>query len=389
MDQQLRERRAAERWFLDRGLPSVVTRRARLRSLWPRSAPVLAGFAVLDACTLAVYVLTGDTDVEIIGDIGPTETAVLVILALAIPLAWLAGWLVARMRSDRAETIVATSAVALVAALWVIERVRRDVSVRREIAGVLLEVSVIAVVLLLTAAGIGSVIGWAVRLTWAQLSATGTLLIRSLPVVLLTALVFFNTYIWVMAALITQTRFWLALFFLVALATVFVVSGTMEPARPVLEKATASARHEERLVGTPFENMPAALEADPLTRGERINVVFVLAASQLAQIAAAAAVTAGIFFVLGLIVVSPEILAAWTRTGSADGSMLGVTVPVPQALMYMTLFLGALTFMYVSAKSVGDGEYRSQFLDPLIDDLKLTLVARNRYRHDTLAQPVV
>jgi hypothetical protein len=29
---------------------------------------------------------------------------------------------------------------------------------------------------------------------------------------------------------------------------------------------------------------------------------------------------------------------------------------------------------------VGDGEYRTQFLDPLIDDLRLTLVARNRYR---------
>jgi hypothetical protein len=44
------------------------------------------------------------------------------------------------------------------------------------------------------------------------------------------------------------------------------------------------------------------------------------------------------------------------------------------------MFIGAMTFMYVSARAVGDGEYRSQFLDPLIDDLHLTLVARNRYR---------
>jgi hypothetical protein len=36
--------------------------------------------------------------------------------------------------------------------------------------------------------------------------------------------------------------------------------------------------------------------------------------------------------------------------------------------------------MYVSAKSAGDGEYRKQFLEPLSDDLQLTLVARNRYR---------
>ncbi len=57
-----------------------------------------------------------------------------------------------------------------------------------------------------------------------------------------------------------------------------------------------------------------------------------------------------------------------------------MTIPVPQALIQITMFLGALTFMYVSARAVGDADYRTQFLDPLIDDLRLTLVARNRYR---------
>lgn len=72
---------------------------------------------------------------------------------------------------------------------------------------------------------------------------------------------------------------------------------------------------------------------------------------------------------LGLILLSPELLAEWTRNGSSDGTLLGMTIAVPQALMHVTLFLAALTFMYVSARAVGDGEYRSQFLDPLIDDL--------------------
>lgn len=103
---------------------------------------------------------------------------------------------------------------------------------------------------------------------------------------------------------------------------------------------------------------------------------------QLAQIIAVAAVTAGIFFVLGVIVVSPAVLAEWTRgTESPNTEIFGITLPVSEALIRMTLFLGALTFMYVSAKSVGDGEYRKKFLDPLIEDVKLTLVARNRYRH--------
>jgi hypothetical protein len=57
-----------------------------------------------------------------------------------------------------------------------------------------------------------------------------------------------------------------------------------------------------------------------------------------------------------------------------------MTIPVPNALIQITLFLGALTFMYISARAVGDGDYRSRFFDPLIDDLRLTLDARGRYR---------
>jgi hypothetical protein len=106
----------------------------------------------------------------------------------------------------------------------------------------------------------------------------------------------------------------------------------------------------------------------------------VMAASQLTHIMAVAVVTAFIFFVLGLILLSPELLAAWTRNGSSDGTFLGMTVPVPGSLIQMTMFLGALTFMYISARAAADGDYRTQFLDPLVDDLQLTLVARGRYR---------
>jgi hypothetical protein len=44
------------------------------------------------------------------------------------------------------------------------------------------------------------------------------------------------------------------------------------------------------------------------------------------------------------------------------------------------MMLTAITFMYLAAKAVSDREYRAQFLDPLMDQLRLTLVARQRYR---------
>ena len=117
-----------------------------------------------------------------------------------------------------------------------------------------------------------------------------------------------------------------------------------------------------------------------------MNVGFVLALSQIVQVLTVAVVTAMIFFVLGLILLSPELLAAWTRDGASDGTVLGMTIPVPQSLIQITMFLGALTFMYISARAVGDADERSRFLDPLVEDLRLTMVARDRYRTFTAAR---
>jgi hypothetical protein len=380
MTSSIAARRAAERWFLDRGLPSVLTQRARLRAVWPRSAPTLTGYAVISACLLVIFLLTGRTHIDINGEPTTVERIVLAIIASALPLAAVGGWIVARMVTNQAQAVASTVSVAFSV---VAEAISGGPS------GLLATALTVALVLVLTAAGLGSVIGWAVRLTLSQLAAAGALLIRVLPVVLLSVLVFFNTYVWIMAATISRTRLWLAIGLLVMIAAVFVVSGTIERARPLLQSATASARHAERLVGTPFEEMPDPPEADPLTVGERFNVVFVLAATQIAQILTVAVVTASLFFLLGLILLSPALLAAWTRNGSNDGTLLDMTIPVPQALIHVTLFLAALTFMYISARAVGDGEYRSRFLDPSIDDLKLTLLARNRYRSNPVTPPDV
>jgi hypothetical protein len=183
-----------------------------------------------------------------------------------------------------------------------------------------------------------------------------------------------------MATLNSRMRIWLVIAFMAFIAIAFLVTGLLERVRPILASTTAHDTDADRLAGTPFEAMADPSSGYPLTRGERFNVVFVVAASQILQIATVAVVTASIFFTLGLLLLSPPVRADWTKNGPDQGTVLGMTLPVPQALIHVTMFLGALTFMYVSARAVGDGEYRKDFLDPLIDDLRLTLVARNRYR---------
>ena len=176
-------RRAAERWFLDNGLPSVVTRRGRWRGLWPRSAPVLAGWAALSTVGLVINLLVGNINVDIDREPTPVQWVVLAVLILTVPFLIITGWLVSRLRGTRNRFVAATiaAAVALVSA-----------AVTGDVTDVAVMALCVLIVPVLTATGLGSVLGWATRLAVSQFSLVGQLMMRALPVVLLTVLVFFN-----------------------------------------------------------------------------------------------------------------------------------------------------------------------------------------------------
>ena len=366
---------AAERWFFHHGLPAVLTAQARCRGLWPRSAPAFTGYAVMNVVLLVLHSLTGADEGAIIGELTTFAWIALLLTAMAVPVAVASGWLVSRLATARARTVASTVAVtvALVAD-----------QLNPGGLGPLAAVAVVIALLLLTASGIGSVLGWALRLTVAQIAVVGALVLRALPVVLLTVLVFFNHSVWDMASMISHGRMALVMLVLGLIAATFLVSGTVERARPVLALPAVAPESAARLRGTPFESMDDPPGSDPLTRAERLNVFVVLGVSQVVQVLTVAVLTAMIYFVLGLIVLSPELRATWTHGGSGDGTLLGITIPVPDALIQVDFFLAALTFMYLSAQAVSDDHYRARFLDPLIDDLQVTLIARDRYRSQGL-----
>jgi len=368
-------RRAADAWFLDRGLPAVLRPGALVRRLWPRSAPALAGFAVFMANSALVVAITGKHTIDIEGHPTRAEWFVLGLLVLVLPIAALIGWWVSRISTVRGRSLAATVAVTVAIAGGILGGPSP-----RILVNLILEAVVIAAILALTACGAGSILGWAVQMTMSNLAAAGSMVTRALPLLLLTILVFFNSPVWLMAATISRPRLWLALLFLTAIAAIFVVSVTRDRVKPMMDSDEPAHDHSTRLADTPFETMPDPASVRPISRVERFNVMFVVAASLLSQIFIIAAMASLLFLILGLIVLSPELLAAWTRNGRSDGTVLGMTIPVPDSLLQITFFLGALTFMYISARTVTDDDYRTRFFDPLIDDLRLTLTARNRYR---------
>lgn len=324
-----------------------------------------------------VVAITGKHTIDINGAPTRTEWFVLALLLLVLPLAAAIGWLASRISSHRARTL--TSGIAFLISIGgsLLGGLSPYV-----FANALANLTFVAVILVCTATGAGAVLGWGARITASNLAATGSLFVRALPVVLLTVLVFFNSYVWLMAAIVSRTRLWTALLFLAAIAAAFLVSSTLDKVLPILSPDAKTVDDDARLAGTPFADMPDRPRRVALSRSETANVFFVVALSQIIQVLTVSIGTAAIFFTLGLILLSPELLAEWTRDSPADGQVLGMTLPVPQALIQISMFLAALTFMYLSARAVTEAERR--FLDPIIDDLRLTLVARDRYRTFTV-----
>lgn len=377
------DRVAAEQWFLRHGLPSVLTPRARWRRLWWRSTPALASLAVLFAAVRIISLISGDADIDIDNNPTPGELVIIAVLLISVPVALATGWAVSRMSNRRGIVAAVSLAVCVVV----------DVAPGDPLAvftELISTVILVAAIMALNGIGVGSVLGWSIRLTLVHLKSVGGLFTRALPVLLLTVLVFFNGPVWSMATTISRPRIWLLILFMVGVAGTFTFTGIVDRVKPVLADSAARERDVEQLLDTPFEAMPdpgpASFVVTPLSRGERTNVVFVVAVSQFVQIAVVAAMTAVIFLVMGMLALTPQLLQRLTVDGDWQGTWLGMTLPIPQALIHVAMFLGALTFMYVSARAAGDGEYRAQFLDPLMDDLRLTLVARDRYRTATAAQ---
>src|ERR1700722_6285564 len=144
------QRRAADAWFLDRGLPAVLRPGALVRRLWPRSAPALAGFAVFMANSAAIVAATGKHTIDINGHPTRTEWFILALLVLVLPIAVFVGWLVSRISTVRGRTVAATVAMAVAIAGGTLGGPSP-----RIVMDLLFEAVIVAAILALTACGAG------------------------------------------------------------------------------------------------------------------------------------------------------------------------------------------------------------------------------------------
>jgi hypothetical protein len=374
------DERQVHEWFLQRGLPLVLTGRVRSRRLMERSAPMVSGLGAVTALTLSAAELTGgDPDLGYVLRLGVIAAALIVApfvmntLRRTVTRLGLAG------RRSAALLVMATFVAVMPVAVngWSTAALAE--------APVFLMLSLLAI--WLTYVGFGSIALWAFRFAWLQLGALGTLMSRALPFLMLTVVVYFTGELWQLSARVTRQRLWETIAFLALVAILFMVTTIRDEVRALREERAEDQNPAELLAGTPLAVAPGHQPPrTPLSRGERVNVVAVMLVAQAIQVVLFTAGLFAFFLALGVIAIPDEVTVLWSAEETCAegqppcaGTWFGIHLPVPQTVVHMSLFVSVLSGLYFTVSTSVDPLYRERFFDPLIADVAVSLAGRDAY----------
>ncbi|WP_410576601.1 hypothetical protein [Amycolatopsis sp. lyj-108] len=382
------DRRAADAWFRRRGLPMVIHRRRRGAGMLRRSTPGLVFLSLLDLLLAGLLKLLDVPEDVLAARMRESGVAyVLGVLALTfavVVVPVIAGRLMAKLLRALHRTRVRLAVMAATIGFWLLvlplgERLTGLVSWEHPLwAAVLANLAALAVLMLLVRIGVGSILTWAARSAVAQVRAIGTLASRALPLLLLVVMFsFFTAELWQAVERLTPGRLWLVVGFLVLIGAVFLASmlsdeikelksWTVEPGAPVLR-------------GTPFDDDTPPPDRRALTKIERLNIALVLFFAQAVQIVAFGVLVFAFFIVFGVLILRPEVVTQFAGRESAPGTLLGVPLPVSSALVNVSVFLAVFSGLYFAASTATDARYRRSFFEPLLEDVKVSLAARDIY----------
>ncbi len=382
------DRGAADAWFRRRGLPMVIHRRRRGAAMLRRSTPGVAFLCLLDLLLAGLLKLL-DVPEDVLEARTRSSGLAYVLGVLALTLAVIvvpvvAGRLMAKVLRTLRRTRVRLAVMVATLGFWVLvlplgERLTGLVPWDDPLwLAVLLDVVALVVLMVLVRLGIGSILSWAAQSAAAQVKAIGTLASRALPLLLLVVMFsFFTAELWQAVERLSPGRLWLVIGFLTLIGAVFLASMLSDEMKELkswtVEPGAAALR------GTPFDDDDPLPVRRALSRTERLNIALVLFFAQAVQIVAFGALVFVFFLVFGVLILRPEVVTAFAGRESAPGTLLGVPLPVSSALVNVSLFLAVFSGLYFAASTATDARYRRSFFEPLLEDVKISLAARDIY----------
>ncbi|MET8763516.1 hypothetical protein [Lentzea sp. NPDC004782] len=375
--------RRAEQWFRRRGLPAVV--RGLERNLAVRVVPAVTWLGLSDLLYVVLTVADGDSEFG-----SRLENALFLlfytaVLVGSVVLPLVGAWFAANWARDRALDDrgfgPASAVIGAYVVLWPVGESLLEGPFRWSglVASVFASLVIVGLLLALTAVGMGSVFGWALRAAVRQLRSVGTMTSRSMPLLLLvTVFGFYTAEIWQSAGQIPRDRIWLVLGFFAVLSGLFLRSVFAAELRALI------TGWRDRLPALPADTFGDAGDsvhgsAPPFTRLERANLFLILLLTQLLQALVFAMIVFVAFVVLGELTVPDSAIKSWVGHDPNQGVLFGVQVPLSNDLVQVCLFIAAFSTLYFIATIVTDAAHRKTFFDPVLEHLQVSLAGRAVY----------
>ena len=228
---------------------------------------------------------------------------------------------------------------------------------------ILVNAAILFLAYLVVGFGLLAIVRWAGVRFFAQLAASGTVLVRAVPLLLFFSLViFFTTEAWQVFTATGVGRYWLAIGMFVLLGTVFL---------------------SVRLPGVVREIQADSDVGDvPLRRRERVNLAAVALISEALQVLFVSAAVWLFYVLLGTLLVSADVRSVWLGgpgTVLLEIAVFGERAQVTSELLRAATGVAAFAGLHYAVTILVDAAYRDQFVDALSNDLRATFERRSEY----------
>jgi hypothetical protein len=367
------EVRTTERWFIRQGLPLFVEEYSAGRDVWTRALPILVPLFVL-------------------GLLASVASAREVLGALVVLLAVVAGAvgfaLVNRSRGRSAFALPRRVGWAWLVA-WVVVSPLLALLVERDLRSFATTVAFSLLALLaiyvVTRYALVSMVLWAVRWTFRQISNVTRLITRVLPLMLLfITFLFINTEVWQVAGTMEAWVLWGSLAVFGVIGLLFIVGRSREEFDHI-EVADDRGYVVELTQGTPMGPVAGSLDGleqpVPMQRSQRANLIAVMVTAQAVQVALVGVVVWAFFVLFGSLAISVPVQEAWLGSLTRVEVLinLGDDHGVTRQLLRVATFLGGFAGFYATVYAASDNVYRQHFAARISTTLERAVAVRRAY----------
>jgi hypothetical protein len=376
-------RHQIERWFAARGVPQLIEGYSTEQRMDARALPWIGGWIVLG--TFLIW--TRRPELSQFDNVVAGTIALVATLAVLAAILFLRGHLPfqASARLDLLDIALIGLVPAVAAAI-----VHGEPSVVLRAGGsVLLGVGAIYLVIGFGLVEIGA---WALGHLRGQLTQISTLVARTLPVLLiLVVFLLFASELWQAANTLAGADLAAVVALLLLVATVLVVTRAREEVRR-LEADRGDDASVAQLSGTPAEPLADVMRSGPrrpLTWQERLNLVFLMLVSQLAQSLFVGLLVTLFLVALGVLAIPEQVQELWVVDGTVREvlafELFGEDRLVSSELLITAGLLGGMCALYFTGLALTDATFRAEFHARVIADVEQIMAVHTAY----LASPEV